>query len=260
MLKGIDHLVIVVNDLGRAADDYAALGFTVVPGGQHPVGTHNVLISFADGSYIEIIAFYREAREHRWWRPLQSGERLVDFCLQTDGLQGDTEKLRAAGVAINDPVPWSRSRPDGYELNWVLSLATGEHRGIAPFLIEDVTPREERIPREVEHNNGTIRIAALTIAVNELSKISRWYETVLRAKGEHFKHHVFGGEGLRFRIGPHRLELVMPTAPNSPLNDWIRAYGPSPYAATLQSHSSSSAVLDRRLTHGANLFVESTAG
>jgi hypothetical protein len=256
MLRGIDHLVIVVNDLRRAAEDYAHLGFTVVPGGKHPVGTHNVLIPFTDGSYIEIIGFYREAPDHRWWQPLKAAERLVDFCLQTDDLQGDTEKLRAAGVAIKDPVPWSRTRPDGYELKWVLSLATGAHRGVAPFLIHDVTLREERIPRQVEHSNGITGIVSVTVAVDELSKISQWYETVLRAEGEQFKHDVFGGEGRRFRVGRQLLEFVTPTEPKSPLIDWIKSYGPSPYAATLHSRGSSPCVFDTRLTHGANLSVE----
>ena len=130
MIQGIDHLVIVVNDLAEATSDYQRLGFTVVPGGRHPAGSHNALISFQDGSYLEIIAFYRDAVDHRWWDPLSKGERLVDFCFQTDDLRGDTEKLRAAGVSINNPVPWSRKRPDGYELKWLLSLATGSHRGV----------------------------------------------------------------------------------------------------------------------------------
>src|SRR2546428_10571702 len=183
MLKGIDHLVVVVKDLDQAAKDYEQLGFTVVPGGKHPVGSHNALISFADGSYIELIAFYREALDHRWWDALQSGERLVDFCLQTDDLQGDTKKLRDAGVAINDPVPWSRTRPDGYELKWILSLATGAHRGVAPFLIEDVTPRQERIPQTFKHKNGVLGIDTLTIAAGELSSIERWYKAVLGQDG-----------------------------------------------------------------------------
>ena len=179
MLQGIDHIVIVVNNLEQAAKDYEQLGFTVVPGGKHPVGSHNALISFADGSYIEIIAFYREAPDHRWWDPLQKGERLVDFCMQTNDLQGDTLKLRAAGVAINDPVPWSRTRPDGYELKWLLSLAQGSHRGVAPFLIQDVTPREERIPQTFNHKNGAIGIGTVTVAVGELTAVQRWYDAVL---------------------------------------------------------------------------------
>ena len=65
MLQGIDHLVIMVQDLDRAAKDYERLGFTVVAGGKHPVGSHNALIAFADGSYLEIIAFYRVAAARR---------------------------------------------------------------------------------------------------------------------------------------------------------------------------------------------------
>jgi catechol 2,3-dioxygenase-like lactoylglutathione lyase family enzyme len=183
MLEGIDHIVIVVNDLEQAAKDYEQLGFTVVPGGKHPVGSHNVLIAFVDGAYIEIIAFYREAIDHRWWDPLRKGERLVDFCMQTDDLRGDTVKLCAAGVAINDPVPWSRTRPDGYELKWLLSLAQGNHRGVAPFLIQDITPREERIPQTFDHKNGATGIGTVTVAVGELTAVQRWYDTLLGYRG-----------------------------------------------------------------------------
>src|SRR2546427_13199435 len=183
MIQGIDHLVIVVNDLAEATNDYQRLGFTVVPGGRHPAGSHNALISFQDGSYLELIAFYRDAVDHRWWDPLGKGERLVDFCFQTDDLRGDTEKLRAAGVSINNPVPWSRKRPDGYELKWLLSLATGSHRGVAPFLIEDITPRTERIPQQFHHENGVSDIEKVTVAVRELALIEKWYGTLLGSSG-----------------------------------------------------------------------------
>src|SRR5207244_13325734 len=127
MRRGIDHLVIVRKDLPQAAKDYEQLGFTVVPGGRHPVGSHNALIAFRDGSYLESIAFYREAPDHRWWAPLEKGERLVDYCMQTDDLRGDSEKFRDAGGALNDADPWSRARPDVDELKWPLSTAAAEH-------------------------------------------------------------------------------------------------------------------------------------
>ena len=253
MLLGIDHLVIVVKDLQQAARDYEQLGFTVVPGGRHPVGSHNVLISFSDGSYLEIIAFYREAPDHRWWQPLQQGERLVDFCMQTNDLAGDTCKLREAGVAINDPVPWSRTRPDGYELKWVLSLAQGRHRGVAPFLIEDTTPRQERIPQTFLHKNGTTGIGNLIVAVGELSEVRRWYDRVLEGDGTALTDPALGATGVGYKIGPHRLDFLMPAAPNSPLVEWLRTFGPSPYAATLCSSSPSPLLLDSKLSHGANL-------
>ena len=253
MLQGIDHIVIVVNDLEQAAKDYEQLGFTVVPGGKHPVGSHNVLISLADGSYIEIIAYYREALDHRWWDPLQKGERLVDFCMQTDDLQGDTLKLRAAGVAINDPVPWSRTRPDGYELKWLLSLAQGSHRGVAPFLIQDVTPREERIPQTFDHKNGATGIETVTVAVGELTAVQRWYDGVLDTQPTQISDEKLQAKGVRYAIGPHTLDFVMPMDPQSPLINWLRTFGPSPYAATLHRSSPGSRALDGELTHGANL-------
>jgi glyoxalase-like protein len=255
VLLGIDHLVIVVKDLQQAARDYEQLGFTVVPGGKHPVGSHNVLISFHDGSYLEIIAFYREAQDHRWWEPLQKGERLVDFCMQTNDLQGDTRKLRGAGVAINDPVPWSRTRPDGYELKWLLSLAQGGHRGVAPFLIQDVTPREERIPQTFNHPNGASGIHTLAIAVGELSEPRRWYNAVLGVEGTMIADRKLGAEGIRYKIGLHTLDLLTPSERNSPLVNWLRTFGPSPYAATLSSRSPSPLPLDPNRLHGANLVL-----
>ena len=255
MIQGIDHLVIVVKDLDQAARDYRQLGFTVVPGGQHPVGSHNVLISFQDGSYLEIIAFYRQAIDHRWWGPLAKGERLVDFCFQTDDLGGDTKKLQDAGVAINNPVPWSRKRPDGFELKWLLSLATGSHRGVAPFLIEDVTSRSERIPQEFKHRNGIAGIEKLTVAVGELSQIDKWYGALLGAKGEPVRDNHLRADGVYYQIGAQRIEFLMPNDAASPLVSLMRQFGPSPYAALLKSDSPSLPSLDPRLTHGANLLV-----
>ena len=257
MLQGIDHIVIVVNNLEQAAKDYEQLGFTVVPGGKHPMGSHNVLISLVDGSYVEIIAFYREALDHRWWDPLQKGERLIDFCMQTDDLKGDTGKLRAAGVAINDPVPWSRTRPDGYELKWLLSLAQGSDRGVAPFLIQDVTQREERIPQIFDHKNGATGIDTLTVAVGELTAVQRWYDGVLGSGPTHITDEKLRAKGIRYTIGPHSIDFLMPMEPESPLINWLRTFGPSPYAATLRPGVTGSSALDAKLTHGANLSFAS---
>ena len=256
MLLAIDHIVIAVRDLEAALRSYEQLGFTVVPGGRHPVGTHNVLISFADGSYIEIIAFYRDNPDHRWWRPLQIGEGLVDFCMQTDDLAGDTGKLRGAGVAIDDPVPWSRARPDGYQLKWVLSLAREGHRGVAPFLIQDETPRPERVPQRFDHKNGATGIGTVTVAVEDLATVQRWYSTVLGYDGVSIKRHDLQAEGVRFQIGPHVFDFVKPVTEQGPLADWMKARGPSPFSATLRTSSEKRAPLDKILTHGAALSFE----
>src|SRR5581483_5200837 len=255
MLAGLDHIVIAVRDLERAIDDYKNLGFAVVPGGRHPVGTYNGLIAFADGSYIELISFYPDNPEHRWWAALQKHEGFVDFCFRTDDLAGDTAKLRRAGVKIEDPVPWSRTRPDGYQLKWLLSLAVAPHRGVAPFLIQDVTPREERVPREVDHPNGAAGIDAVLVAVDDLPAVARWYEAALHTAGEKIVREEFKANGVAFPIGPHRLELLAPSENSGALAEWLHSNGPSPFAATLRGKKELPA-MDLQSTHGAALWSE----
>ncbi|HEX9445012.1 MAG TPA: VOC family protein [Candidatus Binatia bacterium] len=254
MLLGIDHIVIAVHDLERASHDYARLGFTVVAGGRHPVGTYNGLIAFADGSYIELISFYRENREHRWWAALERGEGLVDFCMQTDDLLGDAARLRAAGVDIDDPVPWSRARPDGYQLKWLLALARGAHRGVAPFLIQDVTPREERVPRDIEHANGARGIGAVAVAVDDPRTVRKWYEAAAASAGTPVERPEIEAAGIFFKIGPHRLELLTPAGNSGPVAERLKTRGPSPFAATLKAKTK--APVDSALTHGAALSFE----
>ena len=58
MALPLDHIVIAVHDLDAAVADYRALGFQVAIGGRHPGRTsHNALVVFADGAYLEIIAW-----------------------------------------------------------------------------------------------------------------------------------------------------------------------------------------------------------
>jgi catechol 2,3-dioxygenase-like lactoylglutathione lyase family enzyme len=255
MLQGIDHIVIVVPDLALAQKSYEALGFTVVPGGRHPVGSHNALIALADGSYIELIAFYEPSPRHKWWQPLQKGGGLVDYCMQTDNLLGDTAAFRRAGVAIDDPSPLSRVRPDGYQLKWVLSIPRDSYKGVAPFLIQDETPREERVPRQSQHPNGAAGIGVLSVAVDDVAAARGWYENALGRPGQPVVRNELGASGVRFTIGPHTLELLAPRETASPLTAWLADRGPSPYAATLTTTGAARGPLDPGRALGARLSL-----
>ena len=53
----LDHVVLVVSELPTAIRQFNQMGFTVTPGGVHAGGlTHNALVSFADGVYLELLA------------------------------------------------------------------------------------------------------------------------------------------------------------------------------------------------------------
>jgi catechol 2,3-dioxygenase-like lactoylglutathione lyase family enzyme len=255
MLKGIDHVVIAVRDLDAAVASYTQLGFTVVPGGRHPVGTHNALIAFTDGAYIELIAFYEAHPSHKWWGALQRGGGLVDFCMQTDDLGADTAAFRAAGVPMDDPSPLSRTRPDGYQLRWVLSIPREGSRGVAPFLIQDETPRHERVPGQTAHANGVTGIGTLTVAVVEPGAVRAWYARVLGQPGEDIRRDDLQAAGARFCIGPHTFDFVAPTGSGGALAAWLAARGPSPFAATLRTTSGRRGPLDEAKALGARLSL-----
>jgi catechol 2,3-dioxygenase-like lactoylglutathione lyase family enzyme len=233
MLRGIDHLVIVVPDLGAAVKTYRDLGFTVVAGGRHPgVGTDNALIAFRDSSYLELVGFHEPRPDHRWWAPLQKGGGLVDFCLQTDDLAGDAGAFRRAGVDMGGLERRHRTRPDGVEVRWLCTLARGAHRGVAPFLLAEETGRDARVPGQRAHANGVTGVGRLSVAVHDLAAVRGWYATVLGAPAQDVACPELGATGARFTLGPHTFEFLAAAGAGA-VRDWVAGRGASPYAATL---------------------------
>jgi catechol 2,3-dioxygenase-like lactoylglutathione lyase family enzyme len=179
-LPALDHVVIVVRDLDRTVADYQAAGFTVVPGGRHPGrNTRNALVVFADGAYLELIAYHAPSPEERWWRVLEAhGEGLVDFALLPRDIAAVVAAARARGLAGLVDRPGRRSRPDGVEIAWQSARpATSD----LPFLCADVTPRALRVPEgEVrQHANGVTGISEVRVAVRDLAATLARYRAYL---------------------------------------------------------------------------------
>jgi catechol 2,3-dioxygenase-like lactoylglutathione lyase family enzyme len=251
MITGIDHIVVVVPKLEPAKSSYTQLGFTVVPGGSHRAyGSRNALVAFADRSYIELIAFEDPALKHPWGDKLKSGGGLIDFCCRTSDLRAEVKAFRGAGINISDPSPLTRTRPDGYLLKWVLAIPARDS-GVVPFLIEDETPRDERVPKQSEHRNGVLGIAALTLALDSLERIGAFYSRVLSAQPSKIDRPELDASGLSFPVGSSALELLASTRDRGPVADWIRSRGSSPFAARFKSASANHLTLDPSLTAGA---------
>jgi catechol 2,3-dioxygenase-like lactoylglutathione lyase family enzyme len=180
MITAIDHIVILVTDLDAAVADYSALGFTVTPGGTHTGGaTKNALIAFDDNSYLELIAFTRDAPEHRWWRHVAVGEGLIDFALLPRAIDVDVAAAAARGLRLEGPTSGGRLRPDGREVAWKTAQSPTPD---LPFLCSDVTARELRVPSARHHANGVMGIAGLTVAVENLENSLARYRALLGAQ------------------------------------------------------------------------------
>lgn len=231
MITGIDHIVIAVHSLERAIATYRGLGFTVVEGGRHPYGSYNALIGFADGSYIELLSFYEDSPAHPWWSLLQErGGGLIDFCLATDDIRGDLEALRKAGVDCGDLSEGGRARPDGYQVRWMNNKVGGGWQGLIPFLIEDVTPRAERLPAQREHTNGISGIHSIALATDDVARYAAVMAAVLGVEGQPVAGPDAGGAGLRIEVGGHALDYLAPNVVDSPLAAHLAGDRPAPYS------------------------------
>src|SRR5690606_6925188 len=114
MSLSLDHAIIAVTDLDTAIRDYRGLGFTVTPGGTHANrATHNALITFANGTYLELLAATGDAPAPGvidFSVLPQPGDGLVGFALRADDLATEAARLRAAGFAVGEIIPGERRR------------------------------------------------------------------------------------------------------------------------------------------------------
>lgn len=244
MLLGLDHVVIAVRDLPRAAERLQqAMGLTVVPGGEHPgFGTYNAVVRFGT-EYLELIAIRdpEEAGSTDRGRALMAflsrGEGLAGFALDSDDLERDMAEARERGLELEGPFPASRRRPDGRVMTWKTARVHGDPWGRRiPFLIQHDTPMQERqaLAPPGGHPMGATGIPLLSVAVADLDALSDRYRRLL---GEH-PEVVEDVPALpacraRFRVGSFCLELLQPTSSSGGLAEFVRDQGDGLFMVTL---------------------------
>lgn len=240
-----DHFVIISANLNTAIKNAQEAGFTVVPGGTHGDGrTHNALIAFADGSYIELIAPTSPTPEgdHRWFPRLRAGGGLVDFCLLGKQLQEETAAIRERGLEYPEPHPMGRNRPDGQRVDWLLSVPPGPVGQTGwPFLIEDITPRELRVPHapdQVRHQNEVLGAAGITVLVHDLDASVRDYGAILGTAGRELTAPFSDDRlGVVFPINEEGDQWVMLVEPKAhDATEHLNRHGQGPYRLTLRTH------------------------
>ena len=257
----LDHVVIAVSELEAAMADYRALGFTVVAGGSHPGRTsHNALVVFADGSYLELIAWKSPNPAERWCVEFgKHGEGLMDFALLPDDVAGVIASARARGLHLNGPIEGGRKRPDGAELKW----HTGRQVTFdLPFLCGDVTARALRVPEgEVRaHPNGVLGIASVTVAVRDLGESLGRYRALIGEECAAEMKCTVAAAGLRMaivRVGGTDIVLASPegvdggTGIGRRVRERLVARGEGPAALAFRlSPAASSIAFEPGRTHG----------
>ena len=198
VLPKLDHIVILlpVSPTPEAILAHAhpfTDHFSLSHGGFHTgKQSQNVLISLADGVYLELIAFTSDnpSGDNRWLggrKPM----RIIDFALL-----GHPE---TGSEAYGEGTSGGRG-----ECRWIVTMPKEEWGiGKIPFWCEDVTPREWRVPTPKQHPSGVNAVTKITILVdsqNELDRIKKEYCTLV-AEGEKIYIGTPSGQKVQIEVG-----------------------------------------------------------
>jgi catechol 2,3-dioxygenase-like lactoylglutathione lyase family enzyme len=255
-----DHAVILVNDLEKASRDYEALGFHVFFGGAHADGkTHNSLIVFRDGTYLELLAPTSPALldqvdpddKSSFLFMFAGGEGFGGYALLSSNLEREVARMEQRGLPIQQRPPGGRARPDGQALRWRSAMLNGT---MTPFFIQDDTARNLRVPDDadkIQHPNGVTGVAGIMVAVNDLDSGILRYSAILDAPPQQQDT-----TSADFALGDRTISLNAPMLVDeeSDLHDYLTQHGQVPYKLWLWSEGGTEdGTLDMALTHGAHI-------
>lgn len=179
----IDHATVAGSDLKQLQSSLQKAGIATVYGGAHTNhATEMALVSFPDGTYLELMGIQAQAdpaavKAFEWSKFLTSNAGPCAWALRDSNLAAEVARLRAAGVTVSEPAEGGRKRPDGVTLAWQSSSIGEAIRGtFFPFIIQDKTPREQRVYPQGKPVTKEFRgVTRVVIAVRNLDDAIKRY-------------------------------------------------------------------------------------
>ncbi len=171
-VKGIDHAVVVVKDIGKALATWKRLGFQVQPRGFHTrLGTANHLMIFGD-NYLELIGIVTPNdfnAERRTW--LEKGGGLANAALRTDGADLAHAAWTEAGLQPDAILEFGRDvdvagRKEQASFRTV-RLGTKRAKLLGYFACEHRTPQFVYRPEWAKHPNGVTGLAGAVVIASD---------------------------------------------------------------------------------------------
>jgi glyoxalase-like protein len=151
MKINVDHAGICAYELQPLQKVFAGLGLETIYGGAHATGgTHNALLGFDDGSYLELIAPNPDSavktKSHDYDALKPDRAQTCFWASGSRNILNDVLRLRKLGFDIESPQLGSRKRPDGILVVWDTAAFDLKSGGdILPFIIQDRGLRSIRI-------------------------------------------------------------------------------------------------------------------
>jgi catechol 2,3-dioxygenase-like lactoylglutathione lyase family enzyme len=174
-VKGLDHVVVMVDGIDAAEAAYRKLGFQVQPRGYHKkLGTANHLMIF-DTDYFEILGIVEDTEfnaERREW--LKGGGGLANVALATDGADVAYEAFKAAGLNPDPPLFFDRAVEVAGKTELARFRTVRIPKDNMPvvgfFVCEHQTPEFVYRPEWSAHPNGARGVLGVTVIAEQPTK------------------------------------------------------------------------------------------
>jgi hypothetical protein len=235
----IDHVTVAGKNLEVMQKALTQAGIPNQYGGPHSNhATEMALASFPDGSYLELIAIQPQAdpaavAAHEWHKFMEGDAGPCAWAILPADFLAEGARLLAAKIAVSEVRKNGRKRPDGVQLDWETAQVGPTNGGFFPFMIHDLTARDNRAfpsgkPQE-RHPAGWAGIARVVIAVRDLdAAITQYRQAYWIDAPERQDDAEFGAKLAWFRGTP--VVLAAPLSAKSWLSDRIEKFGEAPCA------------------------------
>jgi len=172
-VKGIDHVVVVVNDIDQAESAWTRLGFAPQPRGFHTrLGTANHLMVFGD-NYFELLGVVEPNEFNAPRRELlkNGGEGLANAALRTDSADVAHKAWTEAGLQPDAVLDFGREveisgRKEQAAFRTV-RLGTRRAKLLGYFVCEHRTPQFVYRPEWARHPNGVKALAGAVVVAED---------------------------------------------------------------------------------------------
>lgn len=215
--RALDHAVLPTADLAVARGRLTKLGFTVAPAADHPFGTQNACVYFADQTYLEPLAvsqretceaaarsgnvFVKHDQAYRFRRGEDGFSALV---FATRDAEGDRARFESAGISAGQNFSFSRpyvnSAGKQAEAQFELAFAADLRAPDAFFFTcQRVKPLD--VDRSVleQHANGVLGISEVVLSERNPSDFQYLLQEVMQQR--EVTAHSFGLELIAANAG-----------------------------------------------------------
>jgi hypothetical protein len=230
----LDHVTIAGAKLEAMREAFtAATGLPTEYGGRHANhATEMALTSFPDGSYMELMGIQAQAEPaavaaHEWRKFLENNAGPCAFAIRPG---------TPAAIAGKRPQRSGRTRPDGTRLEWeITDIGPGIRGTFFPFLIHDLTPRENRAFLKGEPTTRRATgVAKVVVGVRNLEAAIALYQRAFQLAAPRRQRDAEFGADLAWFAGTP-VVLAQGLANDTWLTQRVKKFGKGPCAFLLQS-------------------------